>query len=625
MMNSSSVYPSVEDPVDVSLLPPSVKDSDKSTKVDHFVSRCNSCIVNHTACVATFSKYACNKCIANRSVCIFGHEECDNPPSILNILKSCTTCRVRRRSCVHSQPGSPCDLCLKTKMCCEFEVSSQGRRMDMKAVMPLPSDKPRSRSVTKEVKHNSKNNNGEGILDVYPDADRDDLCHRSRTSVMLKKSAEYPLLSKNCAGTSEVNAFEPSLKIAKAIRPSSRMKKKQWRRRRCRTSSQIPTATHVFKSEKNSSRRTQAGSIPSKYASSANLSNKTVLNRSERTRRKDIKRGNLKTCYAFDYSKKWTLDQLKDVTLVFDGGVGSNAPLQPPTGTKWTCLRIDDGDLFVADSIDPDIGVTYRGESSPFIRVPRREGLLVTSMTSPEECSNFCSAVGAAYNATHTTLDRGKKRRIFTDGFYSCIGPQARRAATGVSDESYHKNDMSNSHWDLIVNMVRRYENCFTSYVDTEEIRKINIAKALIGFKSLSLSQSRNETFSDHAKIFNGVAFGYNVFLSCHSDIDYTYSITSVYLEGHVNTLDDVIVAYFCFPRLGIAVALRPGDVLIFNPREPHAVSSRCRDSDRILCLSTYLKTAIVGLNDNAIPLTEEQERRVKIYEDIEKCSNNIN
>ena len=129
----------------------------------------------------------------------------------------------------------------------------------------------------------------------------------------------------------------------------------------------------------------------------------------------------------------------------------------------------------------------------------------------------------------------------------------------------------------------------------------------------------------DKAKIFNGVAFGYNVFLACHSDIDYTYSITSVYLEGHVNMLDDVVVAYFCFPRLGIAVALRPGDVLIFNPREPHVVSSCSRDSDKILCLSTYLKTAIVGLNDTAIPLTTEQERCVNIYPSINKCSSKTN
>jgi hypothetical protein len=43
-------------------------------------------------------------------------------------------------------------------------------------------------------------------------------------------------------------------------------------------------------------------------------------------------------------------------------------------------------------------------------------------------------------------------------------------------------------------------------------------------------------------------------------------------------------------------VALRPGDLLIFNALEPHAISSRCHKSDKLLCVSMYLKTAVVGL-----------------------------
>ena len=48
---------------------------------------------------------------------------------------------------------------------------------------------------------------------------------------------------------------------------------------------------------------------------------------------------------------------------------------------------------------------------------------------------------------------------------------------------------------------------------------------------------------------------------------------------------------------------MRPVDLLIFNAREPHAVSSRAKSSDEIFCVSIYLKTAVVviGLNDNSI------------------------
>ena len=49
-------------------------------------------------------------------------------------------------------------------------------------------------------------------------------------------------------------------------------------------------------------------------------------------------------------------------------------------------------------------------------------------------------------------------------------------------------------------------------------------------------------------------------------DADFTMSITQVFLKGQLEYhLNDDVVAYFCFPTLGVAVPLRPGDYLIFN------------------------------------------------------------
>ena len=62
----------------------------------------------------------------------------------------------------------------------------------------------------------------------------------------------------------------------------------------------------------------------------------------------------------------------------------------------------------------------------------------------------------------------------------------------------------------------------------------------------------------------------------------------------------DPVICYFAFPRLGMAVALRPGDYLLFNPQEYHCISSRCEIEKEIYSISSYLKTAIVGLNDNS-------------------------
>ncbi len=77
-------------------------------------------------------------------------------------------------------------------------------------------------------------------------------------------------------------------------------------------------------------------------------------------------------------------------------------------------------------------------------------------------------------------------------------------------------------------------------------------------------------------------------------------SIVQAHIDNHDYQVNDRIAIYFAFQRIGIAVALRPGDFLLFDPQEPHSISSRCKAEDKIDCASSYLKMAIVGLNDNS-------------------------
>ena len=110
---------------------------------------------------------------------------------------------------------------------------------------------------------------------------------------------------------------------------------------------------------------------------------------------------------------------------------------------------------------------------------------------------------------------------------------------------------------------------------------------------------------SDNTKVsryYNGVSFGVNVHLRAHTDKDFTMSIVQAHIERQEYKNCDAVICYFAFPRIGIAVALRPGDFLLFNPQEPHCISSRCQNGDEIFSLSSYLKTAIVGHNDNSNP-----------------------
>jgi hypothetical protein len=102
------------------------------------------------------------------------------------------------------------------------------------------------------------------------------------------------------------------------------------------------------------------------------------------------------------------------------------------------------------------------------------------------------------------------------------------------------------------------------------------------------------------ARYYNGLGFGLNVFLRSHIDQDFTMSTVQAHINNHDYQVNNRIICYFAFPRIGIAVAFWPGDFLLFNPQEPHSISSHCKAGDEIFCASSYLKTAIVGLNDNS-------------------------
>ena len=78
--------------------------------------------------------------------------------------------------------------------------------------------------------------------------------------------------------------------------------------------------------------------------------------------------------------------------------------------------------------------------------------------------------------------------------------------------------------------------------------------------------RSIDKTSALSSEFFAGIAFGTNVFLRCHTDADFTMSISQVFLKGRPKyQLNDHVIAYFCFLTLGVAVPLRPGDYFMFN------------------------------------------------------------
>jgi hypothetical protein len=201
-------------------------------------------------------------------------------------------------------------------------------------------------------------------------------------------------------------------------------------------------------------------------------------------------------------------------------------------------------------------------------------------------------------------LTRGKKSCVFTEdgNKYCCIGAQPGRAERGVQSGLYRlKNGLPSKEWDLLHKVLKRAEYAFDGYMDTKVIRHITSARSRVHFQTMVPSPSSSS--KKDARYYNGLGFGINDYLRSHIDPDFTMSIVQAHIDNHDYANDDKIICYFAFPRIGAAVALRPGDFLLFNPREPHSISSCCNREDDVYIISSYLKTAVVRLHDNSKPI----------------------
>jgi hypothetical protein len=81
------------------------------------------------------------------------------------------------------------------------------------------------------------------------------------------------------------------------------------------------------------------------------------------------------------------------------------------------------------------------------------------------------------------------------------------------------------------------------------------------------MEPSPSSTHKKSARYYNGLGFGINVYLRSHINWDFTMSIVQAHIDNHDYQVNNRILCYFAFPRIGMARALRPGDFLLFNPR----------------------------------------------------------
>jgi hypothetical protein len=128
-----------------------------------------------------------------------------------------------------------------------------------------------------------------------------------------------------------------------------------------------------------------------------------------------------------------TSDSIRRNIGLCDGGDTTDDAIQPNSSCSGIyCLRICDGNLWVADRINASLGLNFiwPGETLPvFIRLPRNESLGIMN-----DGQSICSAMRSCASTQQQSLARGTQNHVFTENGnkYCCIGAQPGRAKRGA-------------------------------------------------------------------------------------------------------------------------------------------------------------------------------------------------
>ena len=190
--------------------------------------------------------------------------------------------------------------------------------------------------------------------------------------------------------------------------------------------------------------------------------------------------------------------------------------------------------------------------------------------------SSLCDALDFVEMKMSSSHSRGAKRHVVQDGKrkYVCIGPAAKRAGVGIRPIHPALAKTPSIHQEHILKYFLGVEHLFKMYVDTDEIRHILAAIKFVDATTFSIPyRERASRPSQSSCTYGAFACGVNVYLNVYKDYNFTYCAVSIHMREEY-TMSPKIVAYFASPKLGIAIPLRSGDVLLINPQEDHCISS---------------------------------------------------
>jgi hypothetical protein len=197
---------------------------------------------------------------------------------------------------------------------------------------------------------------------------------------------------------------------------------------------------------------------------------------------------------------------------------------------------------------------------------------------------------------------RGTKRNgVCTQ--YATFGIHAHRYKSGLGEKKVNENCLAD--YGHLKKMIKRMEFFASAYLPFGLLSSLRHGRQVVGDRVDIHQSSRQHSQS----VWSSIATSFNYVSPAHVDKDAFLSCLTVsYAPQPPDTsvkfrykMDMPVAVYFCFPQYNVAVGLRPGDVLFFNPLHYHCVSQRTEDykSDEIYVTSFYIKSSQLSGNTN--------------------------
>ena len=350
--------------------------------------------------------------------------------------------------------------------------------------------------------------------------------------------------------------------------------------------------TQIFKGTSGTcSKRTRAALNAMTAAATSNV--KGQKGRRGRMKRKKI--GKIPN-YSINQETMINPDELRTMASKFYDNSDSRSK---HTVTQLELIDTTDGAVVYLSEMD----ATFGEKVPAFILIPRRDSI----STMGKSAKKVIPALNRILQSEKSNNRSQKKTgQSSSNSSYSILGEKVLRGSHGVSTDKISQLDDESSRntRNTLVKWANRLEKLSHTVLHSNMLRGLQAAFKLNDWNSL-VSQNK------HGGTYVSLATSKNYRAPAHVDKDFFLSLhqANVYKDGPYELNDD-IVQYMCFPGIGTAVGLRPGDLLIFNPGTYHCLSEKetmFKDVD-VHVSTLYIKTAHVGKNDNRLPLSQNEQ-----------------